>query len=292
MTKNTMESVLRRLQAALGEASPRQRAAAAFILENNKKAAFLNSTALAKAAGVSESTIIRLAAALGYSGFPEFQAALQAVIQHELTALERLPEAEEPGADTVLAAVFQAEAKSILRALGGVSMAEFTRAVDLLDASRRVYVAGAQASTAFAVYGAYSLGKVRPDVSLLSLDPPDIASVANGMGGQDAALVFGLPRYPTKTVRLLRLLHERKVPVILVTHSLSSPLCLDAAVAIAVPVRYHAFTDGLSPVFCLLNALILGVYQKNEERGREYLNHFESFVAGAEVFDTTLKYTF
>lgn len=286
------KSILYRLQTDLGEMSPRQRQASEFILENNKKAAFLNSTALAKAAGVSESTIIRLASRLGYAGFPEFQAALHEVIQHELTALERLPRSTDEINSSTLSEIFETEAQSIRNSLTTLSSAEFEKAVSLLDAAKRVYVAGAQASGAFSSYSVYSLGKVRPEVFLLRPQAEDIASTINSMTEADAALVFAMPRYPSRIVQTLSLLHARKVPVVLVTHSMASPLAINAAAVLAMRIRYHAFTDGLSPIICLINALILSVYQKNEQRGVECLKRFEEFVAEASVFDTTLKYSF
>ena len=292
MSSEPVGSVIVRLQTALREMSPRQRQAAEYILENNKKVAFLNSTTLAKAAKVSESTIIRLAVGLGYDGFPAFQAALQEIIQHELTALERLPAPGENPENNFVSSLFEAEAQSITQSLRALSLSEFEKAVNSLDVAERVYVAGAQASGAFAYYSAYSLGKVRPEVFLLKPEAEDMASVANGFGEGDVALVFGLPRYPTRIVRLLSMLHSRKVPVILVTHSPASPLALNAATVLAMPIRYHSFTDGLSPVICLINALILGVYQKNEARGIACLRQFEEFVVEADVFDTTLKYSF
>ena len=50
-----------------------QKKIAAFILESYDKAAFMTASRLGKKVGVSESTVVRFAAELGYEGYPEMQ---------------------------------------------------------------------------------------------------------------------------------------------------------------------------------------------------------------------------
>ena len=50
---------------------------ARFITEHCDKAAFMSSFDLAAVTGVSQSTVIRFASALGYEGYGDFQNALQ-----------------------------------------------------------------------------------------------------------------------------------------------------------------------------------------------------------------------
>ena len=57
--------------------SKRQRVIANYILSNYDKAAYMTASRLGKAISVSESTVVRFAAELGYEGYPEMQRALQ-----------------------------------------------------------------------------------------------------------------------------------------------------------------------------------------------------------------------
>ena len=50
---------------------------AKYILENYDKAAFMTAGKLGKTVGVSESTVVRFAAELGYDGYPGMRKALQ-----------------------------------------------------------------------------------------------------------------------------------------------------------------------------------------------------------------------
>ena len=52
-----------------------QKKLADFIREDYDKAAFLTAAKMGEEVGVSESTVVRFATALGYDGYPEFQKA-------------------------------------------------------------------------------------------------------------------------------------------------------------------------------------------------------------------------
>src|ERR1700742_4661680 len=59
--------------------SPAQRRIAHYLLENLPEVAFLSSMELAERVGVSQPSVTRFAAALGFSGYPELRAALRPI---------------------------------------------------------------------------------------------------------------------------------------------------------------------------------------------------------------------
>src|SRR5579875_1926796 len=60
--------------------TPVQRRIAAHIVEQGSRAAFCSSVELAEQVGVSQPSVTRLAAALGYQGFGELQREIQAIV--------------------------------------------------------------------------------------------------------------------------------------------------------------------------------------------------------------------
>ncbi len=68
------------------ELSKRQRYIAQFICDNCDRAAFLTASALAEAARVSESTVVRFASDMGYEGYTQFRAAMQDTLREKLSA--------------------------------------------------------------------------------------------------------------------------------------------------------------------------------------------------------------
>ncbi len=67
-----------------------QRRIAQYILEHYDEVAFMTAVRLGKTVGVSESTVVRFAAELGYSGYPALQRAIQEMIRSKLTSVQRL----------------------------------------------------------------------------------------------------------------------------------------------------------------------------------------------------------
>lgn len=269
-----MPNVLEKLSAKLPDMSMQQKKIARYVLEHYKKAAFMTSVNLAKSSESSAATVNRLAVMLGYAGYAEFQLDLQMVIQSELTALDRIDE-ERSEIDS-LSSVFREEARALERALQNISKTEYANALKEIDSGRKLVVVGHQASEPVAEYAVYSLSKVRPNVQRLDIGRLDGFNLATSLCAQDVALVFGMPRYPKRTDEAIEELKKRQVPIILVAHSELNPYCEDAKIKLIVPVRYHRFTDGLSPLISLINSLALDIYKRNEQAGRESLERFES----------------
>ncbi len=278
----TSTSVLDRIRSLGAGLSPKQRQLAEYVLNNYRDIAFMTSAELGSAAGVSEATVFRLAVALGYSGFPTFQDSIHAVVRETMSTTSFLPTPN--GGGGLLSRVFASEAKHLNKVLAGLSTESFDRSVDLLFGSRRVLVAGHQASAALASHAGYLLSKVRSEVYTLREGYDAGFSVISELGPQDAAWVHVYPRYPFATVRLIQLLQERSVPIVLVTTSELSQLSHYATVLMPAPIRYDGFLDSLAPVMCLINAIILAITLRDQERTKQQLERFEAFVDRMDVF--------
>ena len=67
-----------------------QKRIAKYIEEHYDKVAFMTASKLGATVGVSESTVVRFATEIGYSGYPELQRAMQEMIRSRLTSVQRL----------------------------------------------------------------------------------------------------------------------------------------------------------------------------------------------------------
>ena len=67
-----------------------QKKLADFIREEYDKAAFLTAARMGEEVGVSESTVVRFATALGYHGYPDFQKALGEMVRTKLNSIQRM----------------------------------------------------------------------------------------------------------------------------------------------------------------------------------------------------------
>lgn len=67
-----------------------QKRIAHYILEHYDTAAFMTAYRLGETVGVSESTVVRFAAELGFEGYPQLQKAMQELIRSKLTSVQRV----------------------------------------------------------------------------------------------------------------------------------------------------------------------------------------------------------
>ena len=63
---------------------------ASFILEHYDQAVFMTAARLGDALRISESTVVRFAAGIGYRGYPEFQRALEECVQNKLSSVQKI----------------------------------------------------------------------------------------------------------------------------------------------------------------------------------------------------------
>ena len=96
--------LLQKIEDRYQKFSKGQKKLADFIREDYDKAAFLTAAKMGEEVGVSESTVVRFAMALGYDGYPGFQRALGELVRTKLNSIQRMEvtygrisQGEDPG---------------------------------------------------------------------------------------------------------------------------------------------------------------------------------------------------
>ena len=137
------KSVLQTIRAGMDSFSKGQKRIAAFILDNYDRAAFMTAAKLGETASVSESTVVRFAAQLGYDGYPDMQKALQELIRGRLTSIQRIQVSRDQmtGSD-ILGSVMQRDMNSIHDVIERLDREEFERVVDKLLHAKHIYIPG------------------------------------------------------------------------------------------------------------------------------------------------------
>ena len=72
-----MSDIIHTLEMRLPKLSRSQKILAEYIISNCERAAYMTAGRLSEKTGVSESTVVRFACEMGYSGYPAFQGALK-----------------------------------------------------------------------------------------------------------------------------------------------------------------------------------------------------------------------
>lgn len=219
------KDVLHTIKANLPSFSKGQKRIASYILENYDKAAFMTASKLGKIAQVSESTVVRFAAVLGYSGYPAMQEALQEMIRSRLTSVQRIQASNVrlSGADLVTS-VLQTDMEKIRMAIEEISRADFEVAVDELLKARHIYILGVRSSSFLAGYLNFYFHLIFENVTLVTNNSAgDILEKILRIGPADVIVGISFPRYSKSTVKGIRFAKDRGAKLIAITDGPGSP---------------------------------------------------------------------
>ena len=285
MTPTDSPGILDRLAGLSQELSPRQLKLARFIHANPHGVAFMNSVELSKAAGVSNPTVIRLAYRLGFSGFPEFQKALQKAAEKKIDSLERFSGDAASGEEELFQKVLSLEFHVLREMKERLSEEAVSRAVALLENPGEVFVVGLLANTCLAEYLAYFLSILRENVHVLKDFGHEAYGKVRAAGPGAVAVIYSFPRYPAGTQSLGKLFRKQGIPVIGITDSGMSPLAPLADVLLEAPMKFITFIDPCGGAFAMNHALLTAFYMKNPGKMRRKLREFEEFAAERDLFE-------
>ena len=112
------QDLMKLIQIKFPRLSKGQKLIADFILKNYDKAAFMTAAKLGDSVGVSESTVVRFAIELGFSGYPKLQKALQELIKNKLTSVQRLELSNDYACEeNVLRGVLKSDIENLYKAM-------------------------------------------------------------------------------------------------------------------------------------------------------------------------------
>lgn len=266
---------------------PRQpRAVARYLLTHLDEAVFLTAAELARHARTSESTVVRFAKTLGYRGFPELQAALQALLRQKLAPKERLERAGRlPAGPAALLERIEARAAANLRETRDALVPEsLEAAARMIIGAETKYVVGLRASAGTATLLGHYLLQIQPRVRTLTEAGPALFENISALGPGDVVVAVSYPRYTRWTVDCLRVARQRRATSIAITDSRLSPAAQVADLALVGVSESLTFGHSYVSVMFLVDALIGTVVQLDRRRALKQLDTIEQLLMAQEFF--------
>lgn len=273
------KDVLHTIETRMPELSKGQKRIAAYILSDYDKAAFMTAGKLGKLVGVSESTVVRFAALLGYDGYPAMQKALQDMIRSKLTSIQRIQASNDTlfGGDDLVSSVLQRDIEQVRLAIEEVDRSAFERVVDHLVAARHIYILGVRSSSFLAGYLHFYFHLIFENVTLVTSNSAgDILESILHIGPGDVLVGISFPRYSQSTVKGVQFAHDRGADVIAITDSDLSPLYPLAACSLLARSDMISFVDSLVAPCSLINALIVAAGHRKNADIAQIFNRLET----------------
>lgn len=253
--------ILDRIQENGERFSKGQKRLAAYMIENFDKTAFMTAGKLGKAVGVSESTVVRFAAGLGYEGYPEMQKELQEVLRSRLTSIQRMEAVNDRlDGQEVVSMVLRADIETLRQTDAALDRESFGRAVERILTARSVYLIGVRSSAALASFLNFYLRNILDDVHLV--EPTAVSEMFEQLlhiGPEDVVVGISFPRYSSRTVKTMRFCRSAGAGIIAVTDSLQAPAARQADHVLLAKSDMVSIVDSLVAPLSVINALIVAV---------------------------------
>lgn len=279
-----MSSVLQTIRQQMDGFSKGQKRIAEYILSDYDKAAFMTAAKLGKTAQVSESTVVRFASELGYSGYPAMQKALQELIRGRLTSVQRIRASEMEEGD-LLSRAMHRDVETINATIESIDRAAFANVVEKLLAAEHVYIVGVRSSAFLAGYLNFYLRLLMDNVILVKHSAAgEIYEQMVHIGPKDVLIAISFPRYSNMVIHAVDMACERGADVIAITDNGMSPLMPYATEALFVQCEALSYVDSLAAPLSFLNALVLAVGYRRRQEVDETFSQLEQVWSKYDIF--------
>lgn len=283
--KDNSKDLMRLIQLRFPKLSKGQKLIAEYILKNYDKAAFMTAAKLGVSVGVSESTVVRFATELGFTGYPKLQKALQELIKNKLTTVQRLELSNDYISEGyALKGVLKADIENIRTTLEKINYNTFEDVINKIFEAERIYIIGLRSSTALAEFLGFYLNIILQNVKTVGYGISDIFEQMINVGEGDLVIGIGFPRYASRTIDALAFAQDRGASVVAITDSLLSPLATKADYSLIAQSNMASFVDSLVAPLSVINALIIAVGMREKKSITDTFSSLEQIWTDYNVY--------
>ncbi|MDE6974901.1 MAG: MurR/RpiR family transcriptional regulator [Lachnospiraceae bacterium] len=278
--------IITRMNEKFIKMSKGHKAVASYISDNYEQAVFMTAAKLGETVGVSESTVIRFAAGLGYEGYPEFQKELESWVKNKLNTVQKI--GTKYGKSTqseILNSVLHADIEKIQDTLVSLDAVAFEAAVDIILEAETVYLVGVRSCEPLADFLHFYLNMIRGNIVLLkTTSVTEMFEQMIRISERDAIIGISFPRYSMRTLKAMEFANDRNAKVITVTDSIHSPMNLYSSCNLLARSDMVSIVDSLVAPLSLINALVVAMCLKQPEEVKNNLEMLEDVWNNYQVY--------
>ncbi|MCI8892653.1 MAG: MurR/RpiR family transcriptional regulator [Eubacterium sp.] len=264
-----------------------QKLLATYITDHYDKAVFLTAAKLGEVVGVSESTVVRFAAHLGYKGYPQFVKALEELVR---TRLDSAREVEVTYGRISRSKVLESVLKTDMERLKGtfekIDQNAFELAVETILTARRIYIIGIRSCAPLASFLAFYLNLILEDVIQLHTNSSsELFEQMVRISKEDVIIGISFPRYSLRTLKALEFANNRSAKVITLTDSVHSPMNLYSSCNLIAESDMASIVDSLVAPLSVINALIVALCMRKQDEVADTLEMLEQVWEEYQVYE-------
>lgn len=284
MDKTT--DIISRINELYSNMSKGHKRIAQFITEHYDQAVFMTAAKLGSELGISESTVVRFAAGIGYEGYPEFQKALEDWVKGQLNSVQKM--GVKYGGSTqseIVTSVLSADIEKIQDTIVNLDPNAFETAVKTILEAETLYIVGLRSCEPLARFLHFYVNMIRGNVCLLSTTSvTEMFEQMIRINGNDAIIGISFPRYSMRTLKAMEFANDRNAKVIAITDNIHSPMNLYSSCNLFARSDMVSIVDSLVAPLSLINALVVALCLKRPEAVKENLLMLEEAWNNYQVY--------
>lgn len=219
---------------------------------------------IAHEADTSTTTVLRFCRRLGFSGYKDFQEALQNEIRYQSNLPDRMRRASySPSSADLLEQVVQRDIQNIFQTFADLPSEALEDAVRRISSAKRVYTFGMRESYALAHYAYTRIIATRNDTYILDAGQNGMLEPVLNLTSTDVCLVFLFHRYTDQSLQILSLLKKQGVQVILITSTPYDQVAPYADILLPCLVRIQGVKNSSVVPICLIDYFCNAVAASN-----------------------------
>jgi len=271
------KDLINQIKKKFSQLSKGQKLIAEYIINNYDKAAFMTASKIGQKVGVSESTVVRFANALGFEGYPQLQRGLQEIIKTKLTTVQRVEMGTQYSNEgDIIRKVLRSDMENIHDTLDNIDYDIFQKVINEIFLADKIYIVGLRSSTALAEYFGFYLNMILDNVRIVGYGVSDIFEQTLRVTENDLVIGISFPRYSNRTIEALRYIKEQNIKIVGITDTVLSPLNEICDYTLTAKSNMASFVDSLVAPLSLINAIIVAVGMREKDEITEYFNKLEN----------------
>ncbi len=274
------------VQSAYPNLPENQRKVADVLLQRIREVPFLSVINLEDLSGTSKATVVRLAQSLGFSGYLELRERVREGAQSEISGAETYPLLSGESDEETLTAVAQQDVKNINQTITQIDRAVFVRVSEMFLKAAHVYTFGLGISSLLARVLSYSLNQVAVRSTPFAHEHETFFEQIHQVSPSDVAVAFSFQPYSRETIDTAQALASRGIPVVAVTDRVTSPVCFVSRAVLPIASQNLLFTNSISAISVLINALTTEVALRSKHRATDNLRKTEDLLRQAGHYFT------
>ncbi|MDE6675461.1 MAG: MurR/RpiR family transcriptional regulator [Acetatifactor sp.] len=278
--------VLSRISDKYNKMSKSHKAIGTFILEHYDQAVFMTAARLGDALRISESTVVRFAAGIGYKGYPEFQRALEECVQSKLSSVQKIDAKYGHSTQSeLLTTVLSADIEKLQHTIQHLDAAAFETAVDTILEADHIYIMGLRSNEPLAEFLHFYLNMIRGNVILLkTTSVSETFEQMIRIDEKDCFVGISFPRYSMRTLKAMEFANDRNAKVIAITDSIHSPMNLYSSCNLLARSDMVSIVDSLVAPLSVINALVVAMCLKCPQEVKQNLEMLEETWNNYQVY--------